>query len=85
MDVEYVPTLTSDPQAEKPVLEPPRDVCEELVEARDESIEDDVSTGHFVNPAPKYSYLEATKPSPGDGELRRSTSTIARMSGWQST
>ena len=69
MDIKYVLTLTSDPQAEKPVLEPPRDVSDELTEACDESTEDDVRTSQFVNPVRMYSYLEATMPSFGEDDL----------------
>lgn len=66
-DVEYVPTLPTDPQPDKPVLEPSRDVSKELTEARDESKEDDVSTSQFVNQASQS--VELTKPSVEDDDF----------------
>lgn len=66
-DVEYVPTLPTDPQPDKPVLEPSRDVCKELAEARDESNEADVSSSQFVNAAPES--IKPTEPLLEDDEL----------------
>ena len=75
IDVEYMPTLTTGPGPEKTRLEVPRNVFMDLIQAQDETANDDfsredvpdVSTDEFVNPAPKY--LEPTKPSLQDDEL----------------
>ncbi len=52
MKIEHVPVLAPDPQAEKPVLEPPGNISGELGEARRESIDQDESTSQFINLAP---------------------------------
>ena len=62
-----MPTIPTDPLDDMPVLEPPRDVSDELTDAHEDGIDEDVSTSQFINANPPN--LKAKTPSVADSDV----------------